>query len=275
MIRPPFMARVAAGVAVTAYEETLRLPSTAVALPMTTVSQILQTAMRMQQVMTGLAIKGDQLFEVFASSPSEEPEWAVFDEDKEPLTSTEEPARPVDTAAPAAPGASASGRFALYSVPPGEAAGRPAAAPASTEAPATTPAPSASSTAESKAPAAAGAKKAPAKKAAAKKAPAKKASAPRPSAAKAAVTKTSPAKKSAAAKSASKSAPASAAKPTQPAEIAEYLDYGTLTLAQLRARLRTLSVEDLTALLAYENANAGRAPFVTMLSNRISSAERK
>ncbi|TCN54916.1 hypothetical protein EV641_104181 [Rhodococcus sp. SMB37] len=262
MIRPPFMARVAAGVAVTAYEETLRLPSTAVALPMTTVSQILQTAMRMQQVMTGLAIKGDQLFEVFGSAPAEEPEWAVFDEDEEPLTGSDASGKPVDSPA----SASAAGRFALYSAPPDEVAGkgRPATAPTSTES---------SATAEPKAPAVAEAKKAPAKKAPAKKTPAKKATATR-SPAKSAVTKASPAKKSAD-KPAAKAAPASASKPTQPAEIAEYLDYDALTLAQLRARLRTLSVEDLTALLAYENANAGRAPFVTMLSNRISSAERK
>lgn len=262
MIRPPFMARVAAGVAVTAYEETLRLPSTAVALPMTTVSQILQTAMRMQQVMTGLAIKGDQLFEVFGSAPAEEPEWAVFDEDEEPLTGSDASGKPVDSPA----SASADGRFALYSAPPDEVAGkgRPATAPTSTES---------SATAESKAPAVAEAKKAPAKKTAAKKTPAKKATATR-SPAKSAVTKASPAKKSAD-KPAAKADPASASKPTQPAEIAEYLDYDALTLAQLRARLRTLSVEDLTALLAYENANAGRAPFVTMLSNRISSAERK
>ena len=45
-----------------------------------------------------------------------------------------------------------------------------------------------------------------------------------------------------------------------------------MTLAQLRARLRTLSVEDLTALLDYENATRARAPFVTMLSNRITTA---
>jgi hypothetical protein len=273
MIRPPFMARVAAGVAVTAYEETLRLPSTAVALPMTTVSQILQTAMRMQQVMTGLAIKGDQLFDVFGSAPSEEPEWAVFDEDEEPLTSNEASVKPVDAAAPTP--AAASGRFALYSVPPGEQAGKPATAPASAEPSTTAAASSESPTAETKVPAPPEAKKAPAKKTAAKKAPAKKATTAPPSASKSAVTKASPAKKSAAKKTPAKAAPASASKPTQPAEIAEYLDYDSLTLAQLRARLRTLSVEDLTALLTYENAHAGRAPFVTMLSNRISSAERK
>ena len=268
MIRPPFMARVAAGVAVTAYEETLRLPSTAVALPMTTVSQILQTAMRMQQVMTGLAIKGDQLFEVFGSGSSENPEWAVFDEDEEPLTSNVASTKPVDP--PASAPASAPGRFALYSTAPAEVADPPAADRVATESPAAPAATSESPAPAAKAPASTGTKKATAKKTTAPKAPAKKAAATQTSASKSTVTKTSPAKKQAAKKPAAK-----ASTPTRPSEIAEYLEYDTVTLAQLRARLRTLSVEDLTALLAYENANAGRAPFVTMLSNRISSAERK
>lgn len=194
MIRPPFMARVAAGVAVTAYEETLKLPSIAVALPMTTVSQILQTTMRLQQVMTSLAIKGDQLLEALGADPEETAEWAVFDEDEPSDTR-----RNGDTSANP-------GRFALYSMPP------------VTEAEQQDPPPRDTSAAESvTSPAGAG------------------------------------------------SVP----------EIAEYLDYSALTLAQLRARLRTLSVDDLTALLEYENAHAARPPFVTMLSNRITTARSK
>jgi len=67
-----------------------------------------------------------------------------------------------------------------------------------------------------------------------------------------------------------------AAKPTvaQPAVAAE-LDYPTLTLAQLRARLQSLSVEDLEALLAYEQATKARAPFQTLLANRITRANAK
>lgn len=194
MIRPPFMARVAAGVAVTAYEETLKLPSIAVALPMTTVSQILQTTMRLQQVMTSLAIKGDQLLEALGADPEETAEWAVFDEDEPSNTH-----RNGDTAANP-------GRFALYSMPP------------ATESEQEDPTPRDTSAAESA---------------------------------------TSPA--------GAGSVP----------EIAEYLDYSALTLAQLRARLRTLSVDDLTALLEYENAHAARPPFVTMLSNRITTARSK
>lgn len=47
--------------------------------------------------------------------------------------------------------------------------------------------------------------------------------------------------------------------------------YGDLTIPQLRAKLRMLTVEDLRALLAWEQAHEDRPPFVTMLSNRITT----
>ncbi len=53
------------------------------------------------------------------------------------------------------------------------------------------------------------------------------------------------------------------------------LDYGSLTLAQLRARLRSLSAEDLQALLDYEEATKARAPFQTLLANRITHVAAK
>ncbi|MFD4179907.1 lipid droplet-associated protein [Rhodococcus sp. NPDC058514] len=209
MIRPPFAARVAAGIAVTVVEEVQKLPNTAVALPMTTISHMLQTTMRVQQSMTALAIKGDQAFSVFFHEDEEQPEWAVFDEDSTPAPSSGDGAE----AKPAN-----QGRFALYSMQPESEPDAPSATPA---------------------------------------------------------TKTAAPKKAAAKKSAGKlsSVPAkpAAARP----EIAEYLDYDNLTLAQLRARLRTLSVEELDALLEYENAAGARAPFQTMLGNRITSAKAK
>ncbi|MCG7609855.1 MULTISPECIES: lipid droplet-associated protein [Mycobacterium] len=57
--------------------------------------------------------------------------------------------------------------------------------------------------------------------------------------------------------------------------IAGELGYDTLTLAQLRARLTSLRVADLEALLAYEEAGRARAPFVTLLANRITRATAK
>ena len=47
--------------------------------------------------------------------------------------------------------------------------------------------------------------------------------------------------------------------------------YETLTIAQLRGRLRSLSLAQVTELLAWESAHADRPPFVTMLSNRITT----
>ena len=60
-----------------------------------------------------------------------------------------------------------------------------------------------------------------------------------------------------------------------PPDIAIELDYDELTLAQLRARLQSLSVSDLDALLAYEGATKARAPCQTLLANRITRATAK
>ncbi len=65
--------------------------------------------------------------------------------------------------------------------------------------------------------------------------------------------------------------PAAKADVVAPA-VADELDYEALTLAQLRARLQSLDVEELEALLAYEEATKARAPFQTLLANRITRA---
>ncbi|WP_061556707.1 lipid droplet-associated protein [Mycobacterium simiae] len=74
-------------------------------------------------------------------------------------------------------------------------------------------------------------------------------------------------------------APATAGRPTtssvpEPSVAAE-LDYPALTLAQLRARVQSLGVDELEALLAYEQATKARAPFQTLLANRITRATAK
>jgi len=43
----------------------------------------------------------------------------------------------------------------------------------------------------------------------------------------------------------------------------------------LRARLRTLSTAELGELLEYEERTLSRAPFLTMLTNRIATAKAK
>jgi len=47
--------------------------------------------------------------------------------------------------------------------------------------------------------------------------------------------------------------------------------YASLTIPQLRGRLRHLGVDDLRTLLEWEQAHENRPPFVTMLSNRITT----
>lgn len=106
------------------------------------------------------------------------------------------------------------------------------AAPSDPEPEATAPAPEAAP------------RKAPAKKAAAKKAPAKKAA---------------------------PAAPSETADPNAPDVVVE-LGYHDLTLAQLRARLQSLSVSELEELLTYEDAHKARAPYQTLLANRITRA---
>lgn len=235
MFRPPFLARVAAGAAVYVLEETRRLPSAAVKLPVTAVSQLLQTGMHLQQFVTSLAIKGDSVFDRIVNRPEQQPEWATFDEDEEL------PARTPGAAAPA--GSTGFDRFesdplevelalqetlaglraiqngnsvpdALTFDPEPELADEPAAASA---APAESPADEAH---EPAAPAA---------------------------------------------------EPAPAADEPELPEVGARYDYPNMSLAQLRGRLRTLTVADLVALLDYEQRTQDRAAYVTMLTNRIAT----
>lgn len=76
----PLPVRVATGLMASAAECAKDLPRTLTGLPITVASQVMQAAMRMQQQVTELAIKGD---DVLASLyPAEETtSWATFDED--------------------------------------------------------------------------------------------------------------------------------------------------------------------------------------------------
>ncbi|MFC4853232.1 lipid droplet-associated protein [Actinophytocola glycyrrhizae] len=76
----PLPIRVAAGLAVTAVEQARTLPAKIAGLPVTVASQALQVSMRVQQQVTELAIRGDEVLS--GLRPVEEtPEWATFDED--------------------------------------------------------------------------------------------------------------------------------------------------------------------------------------------------
>jgi len=187
MATAPYGVRLLVGAAVTAIEETRKIPQTILTYPMTVASQLAHLVMKMQQDVADLVIKGDETLESLFPPKEEQPEWATFDEDLDEAPST-----------PVVDGERLTeGRFALFTG--GEPEGGDNAGP--------TPA----------------------------------------------------------ARSRSASAP----------EIAEELEYESLTLAQLRARLTTLRVADLEALLAYEDATKARAPFQTLLSNRITRATAK
>ena len=47
----------------------------------------------------------------------------------------------------------------------------------------------------------------------------------------------------------------------------------SLTIPQLRGRLRFLTLADLRSILTWENANGARPPFITMLQNRITTVQ--
>lgn len=194
MATAPYGVRLLVGAAVTAVEETLKLPQTILMYPVTVASTVAHIVMKVQQDIAELVTKGDSALESIFPPRDEQPEWATFDEDY------------ADDESPAGNGERRTeGRFALYSVADAAEAGPPAAA--------------------------------------AKRTPGKK-------------------------------APGETAGASAPA-IVEELDYESLTLAQLRARLQSLSVADLEALLAYEEASKSRAPFQTLLANRITRATAK
>jgi hypothetical protein len=187
MATAPYGVRLLVGAAVTALEETRKLPQTILMYPMTVASNIAHIVMKMQQDLADLVIKGDSALENLFPPKDEQPDWATFDED----VAGDDDGHGLDGER------LTEGRFALYTVTDG----------VDTKAPGT---PSSTAT-----------------------------------------------------------------KTTSAPEIAEELDYESLTLAQLRARLQSLSVADLEALLAYEEASKARAPFQTLLANRITRASAK
>jgi hypothetical protein len=95
MSHVPLPVRVAVGLVVTAVEQARKLPEQLVDLPVTAASRAVQAGMRVQQRVTELAIKGDQVFSLL--QPVEDsPPWARFDEDDEPP----EPGRATSAAHP-------------------------------------------------------------------------------------------------------------------------------------------------------------------------------
>lgn len=188
MSHVPLPVRVAVGLVVTAMEQASKLPEQLVDLPVTAASRAVQVGMRVQQRVTELAIKGDQVFSLL--QPVEDnPPWARFDEDDEPpepglATSA---AQPDSTDSKPASGGEVDEADVAQALtpPPASADGiRPAAA-------------------------------------------------------------------------------------SGPSEL--LAGYDEMSLAELRPKLRGLSLPQLEALLVYEHTHRDRPAFVTLLSNRIST----
>ncbi|MCC3317079.1 lipid droplet-associated protein [Nocardia africana] len=260
MFRPPYLARVAAGAAVYALEETRRLPSVAIHLPITAISQLLQTSMHLQQFVTSLALKGDEVFDRLANRPVEQPEWATFDEDlddEQPFGSGDFGARSdSDFAARLS-------RFDLFAESD-PAAGVPE--PTTSITPSTTNGYAASHTAESDTTEATTAETDTAETTAA--------DAVEPGTNSTETTGEDTDNPGTSNPGTAAPAPAEPRGVVEPEVVGRY-DYPNMTLAQLRARLRMLSVEELAELLAYEQQTLDRAPFVTMLTNRIATVQAK
>ncbi|WP_067573538.1 lipid droplet-associated protein [Nocardia acidivorans] len=224
MFRPPFLARVAAGAAVYALEETRRLPASAINFPITAISQLLQTTMHLQQFVTSLALKGDAVFDRLVNQPEEQPAWATFDEDEV-----------FEQTPSAAPESARKSSFDLF---------EPVDSVDSVEeTPVATP-------------------------------PEPVVDEPEPVAAEPEPVAESEINTPATASTASTNGHNGSAPVLEP-EVAIRYDYTNMTLAQLRARLRMLTVEDLASLLDYEQHTRDRAPFVTMLTNRIATVQAK
>lgn len=194
MATAPYGVRLLIGAAVTALEETRKLPHTILTYPMTMASQVAHIVMKMQQDVADLVNRGDATLEHLFPPKDEQAEWATFDEDDGTDDADLAEVTDIADAGERLDGERLTeGRFALYST------GEPGRTDSGTQR---------TSTAEA------------------------------------------------------------------PTVVAE-LDYESLTLAQLRARLPSLRIDDLEALLAYEESTRARAPFQTLLANRITRASAK
>lgn len=285
MVRAPYPARIAAGLIVVAIEETRRLPTRLFTLPMTAVSQTLQAGMRAQQQIAELAIKGDEALDLLFDKPDEQPEWARFDEDElteiDPGTPIESPdTEPTVTRTAQVTTLHAAPKITAKSstepaAPQKKSAQKSSAPKSSAQKDTATKAPKAtaetSTATKDSTPAKATPKAEPAKTTTPASSKAPEAAAPRADAGRFALYSSAPADLIAGETASSDDNVSDVDKP----EIVEFIEYDTLTLAQLRAKLRAVDLDDLTALVTYETATKNRAPFITMLDNRITAQNKR
>jgi len=181
----PLPVRVAVGLALTAVEQARKLPEQLADLPVTAASRAVQAGMRVQQRVTELAIKGDEVFSLLR--PVEDtPSWATFDEDdKLPPPDSVVASAPRSTPVPSELGEIDEADVAQALTPPRSTA--------------------------------------------------------------------------------------TTARPDASLSPSALTGYDELSLAQLRGKLRTLSLPQLEEMLDYEHVHQDRPEFVTLLSNRIAT----
>ena len=81
----PLPVRVAAGLLATGIQLVRSLPEEIPAIPVTLVGNAMRLSMKVQQEITTLATRGDELLGgIVGSRPQESPSWATFDEDPAP-----------------------------------------------------------------------------------------------------------------------------------------------------------------------------------------------
>lgn len=243
--------RAVAGLAVTALDQARQLPAKLTALPVRAAGLAMQLSLKAQQEYAGLVVRGDEVVSALrGGSTDDDPPWATFDDDDVAVAEQASTATGVGTTAdqeappatpPPLPGTTRP-RRRTRSTGPGtsaSAAGRLGHAP------------SAFDLAEDS-------------ELADRAATDTGARAVGDPLAEALVT------------SGPVGAPTAADLPDSRdagSDQAPVPGYDALTLAQLRARLRTFDQDTLTRLLAYEHGARARAPFLTMLENRLARTQ--
>jgi hypothetical protein len=233
----PMPIRIAAGLVATALEEVQELPRKLTEMPVTAVSGALQASMRLQQRITELAIKGDRALGALRPVP-ETPAWARFDEDEDlaPRNGLANGLRSVEMPRP------------------------PKVTPVRI-----LPDPEPEDFFDEDDFPEAGISELPVPRP-----PVEHPDTELPAAEVVSDSNTSTKTKTPGTKKSEPKTPEPTAKPaeTGPPGLPEYESW---TLPQLRGRFRALSLEQLERLLAWETTHQDRPPFVTMLSNRITS----
>lgn len=233
---PP--ARAAVGLAARTLEEARRLPQRLLSIPVVAAGAAMQVSLRLQQEYAGLVARGDELILRYGPGPDDTPPWATFDDapptPDEPLPPPLDVLEPDDLEGPPADAVAVTALAVL------DAPVIPLDPPAVT-------------------------------------APTTRSSRRRHTdldrigrgTGRAAVTPfLTPAGQDSAFDRVAE------IDETAAAEHPPVAGYDAWSLAQLRARLRQFSVDQLSDLLAYEEGGRARPAFLTMLQNRLAAAER-